>query len=374
MSALAWRAAEPFLARAILGQAAWPADLAPDAVLQAGAFHGVLPLLYQAGRAAPGWQNWPQALRAGLQDAARQHAALELAQQRETAEVLDALAARGIETIVLKGAALAHTLYPEPWLRTRSDTDVLVRAADRQAAFAVLDQLGYRRSEAAGGELASSEASFSRPEAALPLDLHWRINNSSLLSPVLEFESLRARAIPVAALGAHARAPGPVDALLLAALHRATHHQMPMRVDGHAHRGDRLIWLYDLHLLVPRLAEAELAELAKRAARHGVAGLCLDAVRAAQRTFGTAVPAALAQSLERDAARAEPSMAFLRSGRRGLLLAEVRALPGWRDRWRLLREHAFPPADYMLHKYATRQRWLLPALYVRRAFGWLARP
>jgi hypothetical protein len=86
------------------------------------------------------------------------------------------------------------------------------------------------------------------------------------------------------------------------------------------------------------------------------------------------VPAALAQALERDAARTEPSMAFLRGGRRGLLLAEVRALDGWGERWRLLREHAFPPADYMLRKYETRRRWLLPVLYVRRAFGWLARP
>jgi hypothetical protein len=374
MPAPGWSTAEAFLARAIRGEAAWAAGLTATEVLEAGTFHGVLPLVLHAGHATAGWQDWPDALRAGLQEAARRHAALELAQRGETAEVLDALAARGIETIVLKGAALAHTVYPEPWLRTRSDTDLLVRAADRQAAFAAMEQLGYRRSEAAGGELASSEASFTRPGAMLPVDLHWRINNSSLLSPVLEFGSLREGAVPVPALGAHARTPGPVDALLLAALHRATHHQMPMRVDGHAHRGDRLIWLYDLHLLAPRLAPAQLTELAGRAARHGVAGLCLDALRAAQETFGTAVPAALAQSLERDAARAEPSMAFLRGGRRGLLLAEVRALRGWGERWRLVREHAFPPADYMLRKYSTHRRWLLPALYVRRAFGWLARP
>lgn len=374
MPAPAWSAAEAFLARAIRGESAWPAGLAAAEVLEAGAFHGVLPLLFHHGHSTAAWQDWPETLRAGLQEAARLNAALELAQRGETAEVLDALAARGVEAIVLKGAALAHTLYPEPWLRTRSDTDLLVRAADRPAALAALERLGYRRSEAAGGELASSEASFSRPGTALPVDLHWRINNSALLSSVLEFGSLRERAVPVPALGAHARAPGRVDALLLAALHRATHHQAPMRVDGHAHRGDRLIWLYDLHLLAPRLAPAQVAELARRAARGRVAGLCLDALRAAQETFATPVPGALAQSLEQDAERPEPSMAFLRGGRRGLLLAEVRALRGWGERWRLLREHAFPPADYMLRKYSTHRRWLLPALYVRRAFGWLAQP
>lgn len=373
MPAPAWSPAESLLARAIRGQTGWPPGLAAADVLEAGTFHGVLPLVFHASRAAAAWSEWPDSLQAALKETARVHATIELANRHETTEVVDALAARGIEAIVLKGAALAHTLYPEPWLRARSDTDLLVRATDRRAALAVLDQLGYRRSEAAGGELASSQASFSRPGSALPFDLHWRINNSSLLAPVLEFDALITRAVPVPALGVHARCPGPVDAVLLAATHRATHHQMPMHLDGQAHRGDRLIWLYDLHLLASRLAPEELGELAARARRHRIAGLCLDALRTAQAAFGTIVPATLMESLERDAARAEPSMVFLRGGPRALLVAEVRALGRWRDRWHLLREHAFPPADYMLRKYATRRRWLLPALYVRRALGWLGR-
>jgi Uncharacterised nucleotidyltransferase len=373
MPAPAWGASQSFLAAGVRGDARWQSTLDADEVLEAGAFHGVLPLVFQASHEDAGWHDWPESLRIGLKDAARFHAALELAHRLETIEMLDALAARGIGTIVLKGAALAHTLYEQPWLRTRGDTDLLVRLADRHAASAVLEQLGYRRREVAGGELASSEASFHRPGSALPFDLHWRINNSSLLSPLLEFDSLRARTAPVTALGPHARCPGLVDAVLLAATHRATHHHMPMRVDGHEHRGDRLIWLYDLHLLVPRLAPAQLGELAERAARHRVAGLCLDALRTAQASFGTALPAALVQSLERDAARDEPSMVFLRGGRRALLLAEVRALAGWSQRWQLLREHAFPPADYMLRKYDTRRSWLLPVLYVRRALGWLSK-
>jgi hypothetical protein len=66
-------------------------------------------------------------------------------------------------------------------------------------------------------------------------------------------------------------------------------------------------------------------------------------------------------------------MVFLHGGPLRLLVAEVGALPRWSARWQLLREHAFPPADYMLRKYETRRRWLLPALYVRRALGWLTR-
>jgi len=369
----AWSAVESFLLRVIRGDASWPADVAISAVLEDAAYHGVLPLVFQSAHGTPSWAGWPESLRVALRNCVQQCAAIELAHRREVTGVLDALAARGIDAVVLKGAALAHTLYPEPWLRPRSDTDLLIRAAQRRAVFELLEQQGYCRAESAGGDLASAEASFSKAGSLLPLDVHWRISNSPLLSPMAEFQELHARALPVPPLGPHARGPGAVDAVLLATAHRAAHHQVPFYTGARARCGDRLIWLYDLHLLVPALTPAQLGELAQRAARHRLAGLCLDALQAAHEAFGTALPTTLADDLAHAASRPEPSMAFLRGGRRGLLLAELRALPRWRERWRWLREHALPPSDYMLRKYAARRRWLLPALYVRRALGWLAR-
>lgn len=65
--------------------------------------------------------------RAALQAVARQAAMLEMGGFVETRQVLSLLADAGIEALVLKGAALAHWLYREPWHRPRSDLDVLVR-------------------------------------------------------------------------------------------------------------------------------------------------------------------------------------------------------------------------------------------------------
>ncbi len=49
----------------------------------------------------------------------------------------------GIDHIPLKGAVL-RSLYPEPWMRTSSDIDVLVRESDLEAAKALLcERLGY---------------------------------------------------------------------------------------------------------------------------------------------------------------------------------------------------------------------------------------
>ena len=52
-------------------------------------------------------------------------------------QALRALAARGIEVIVLKGAALAQTVYPSVALRPMGDLDVLVRPASVPAARTV---------------------------------------------------------------------------------------------------------------------------------------------------------------------------------------------------------------------------------------------
>ena len=49
-------------------------------------------------------------------------------------------------------------------------------------------------------------------------------------------------------------------------------------------------------------------------------------------------------------------------------MSNFRALK-WSDRWTLLREHLFPPADYMMSKYGARHRAWLPVLYLKRIAG-----
>jgi hypothetical protein len=359
------------LAPLLRGEGRWPADGNADDFLAQARLHGVSALLHQSLERNP--RGVPDVVRAALRDRTLQAAAVELGQRQELMRLLEVMARAGIAPILIKGTPLAYSHYAQPVLRQRADTDLLVRPGQRQQLFELLAAQGYRRAEDTGGEIASSEASFWKDDSPLVLDVHWRINNSPLLSPVLDFDGLEAGAAPVPTLGPHARAPGLVDAVLLAALHRAGHHHAPFYSGGIAHRGDRLIWLHDLHLLVPLLGTAQIDELAQRAAHHQVAGLCLDALRATRQAFGTPLPPALTDDLTRAAARREASMVFLRGGRRALLLAELRALAGWRLRWRMLREHAFPPAAHMFRKYETSRRWLLPALYVRRALGWLAR-
>lgn len=71
------------------------------------------------------------------------------AQTRTLREVVTALTAAGIDSVVLKGGVLAHTIYPEPGLRPMDDLDILVPPDRIEAARSVLLDLGFRAPAAA---------------------------------------------------------------------------------------------------------------------------------------------------------------------------------------------------------------------------------
>lgn len=58
-------------------------------------------------------------------------------------EIDAALATQGIEVVFLKGAVLAHELYPSPELRPRRDIDILVSPEQAVAALTTLRELGF---------------------------------------------------------------------------------------------------------------------------------------------------------------------------------------------------------------------------------------
>jgi hypothetical protein len=60
-----------------------------------------------------------------------------------TAAVLDALEAAGIAALILKGAALAHLVYPFPFLRPMRDLDLLVPADHADRAWRRLLASGF---------------------------------------------------------------------------------------------------------------------------------------------------------------------------------------------------------------------------------------
>ena len=308
--------------------------------------------------------DWPQSVLAELERVARANVAREALRRRELTAVLDALDAEGIRPILLKGTPLAYTVYEEPGLRPRGDTDLLIRRGERETVRRVVGALGYGATNYSGGEFLFHQFEMAKDDAfGIPhaLDFHWKISTESVFADLLDYEELAGESASVPALGPHARGAAPVHALLLACVHPAMHHR----------NLERLVWLYDIHLLASRLAPSEIDRFARLAVRKGVAAICAHELDLARVRLGTRVPEPVLRTL-RAPGRAEPSAAYLETARRWSdeLVSNVRGLPRWSDRLRLLREVAFPAPGYMLRAYrldaVSAAGALLPALYVHR--------
>jgi hypothetical protein len=65
--------------------------------------------------------------------------------ERLLLDLANAFDQTGIETVVLKGPAFAHTAYPDPSWRSYGDLDVLVATSDWARSCELLSELGYRR-------------------------------------------------------------------------------------------------------------------------------------------------------------------------------------------------------------------------------------
>lgn len=342
----------------------WSAfDLSPDAFLRACHDYDVTGLVDERVRTLPDGAGWPREVRDALAANVWKRTANELLQSAALTAVLEALAADAIQPIIVKGTALAYSVYASPASRPRIDTDMLIRHDQIDALQRVMSALGYTAPLHCEGELLFCQFPLQKTGrfgALHRFDCHWKISTQPVFADVLTFDEVAPRTVPLPALGAHARTLAPADALLLACIHPVMHHR----------NADSLIWIHDIHLLASSLSGDELERFTEMAIAKEMSAICGRQLRVAQTTFGTRVPESTMERLAVECA--EASAVYLQHDRRWIdeLVSSLRGLPRWRDRLRLLREIAFPAPAYMRASYEVAASpvgaTLLPALYVHR--------
>ena len=343
-----------------------------DTFLARGDFHGVLALLHERVCAS----DWPAAIRQELRRQATLRAMWELRHQQVLTRMLTALAAIDVRPVLFKGTALAYSLYANPVLRARGDTDLVVAPESTEKVDTALKELGFVRDIAVSGDFVSYQACYTREEdggETHTLDLHWRINNSEVLARLFSYEELRQQAQALPRLCPPALSASSVHALLLACMHRATHRQNPMYVQGVPyHDPDRLIWLYDIHLLAGMLTASQWDEFVRLARTKGLRAVCLEGFEHARACFHTIYPDAVMTALARTG-NVEPAARYLDGSRLRQQWMDFNAIAGVGNKLRFLRESVFPPEAYMRHKYPDARPGWLPWLYLRRAFAGVAK-
>lgn len=157
---------------------------------------------------------------------------------------------QGIKTVVLKGAALARTVYPNIALRSFGDVDVLIDKKDLEKAKSCLEGLGYsivpgvysvahQQNEDLGCEWA-----FSNGE--LLLEIHWDLTEK--FAPFrVEIEEFWQNLHPVEFDGVHTLVLSPENLLIHLSIHSYKHGWARLReicdVDATArHYSEVLDW------------------------------------------------------------------------------------------------------------------------------------
>ncbi len=345
-----------------------------EAIVAAASEHDVLPLVaHRLIHSLAASAGVSPALRAALQEASHWAVVSDLAMETELRRMLAAFAARGVPLLLVKGSHLAYSHYPRPDLRARVDSDVLVARTDRDVADALFtQQLGYVADAKVSGDLTATQKLYVLTRHDTPVhlvDLHWRLASTQLFAHVLSFEELLEASEPVPALGVWARGPSRVHALVIACLHRVAHHH---------DEADQFKWLFDIHLLASELTDAEWEAFAGFVLEREISAVSLDCLLRSAEWFHTRIPSGLSTDGRfAEAAPREATAAYLRVRPKAReVLDDMRALSTWRERLSLVREHLFPPSDYMTRVYAPERRLPLPLplLYAERilrgAGGW----
>jgi hypothetical protein len=146
-------------------------------------------------------------------------------------EILMEFGREGVDATLLRGPALAETLYPDPEMRTYEDVDLLLDRAEVMVAKEILRGLGYRLFHpdeedydyAFRGELQF----IRRNRISMLVELHWdTINSRSLRARTrLERKDFCKPRVMVRIEGENVPMLAPEDLLLSLCVHMAYNHQ-----------------------------------------------------------------------------------------------------------------------------------------------------
>jgi hypothetical protein len=213
----------------------------------------------------------------------------------ELSHVLAELDAGGVPAVLLKGAALARSIYPDPALRQMADVDVLVPVRCRAAVKERLSAMGYRHE--------SGEKPGYRPRrfverygeawifaGPLYVEVHHKLIGGEWVRRVSCMEQvadeIMDRAIPLRT-EPRARQLAPADTLVHLAVHMAVNHAFSDVV---------LRGLLDIALLIES-ESIDWRDVVERAKRWRVATACYAALDSASRLVDADIPSTVLDEL-----------------------------------------------------------------------------
>jgi hypothetical protein len=281
-------------------------------------------------------------------------------------DVVQILRREGVEVVVLKGGALASTVYGNPALRPMGDLDLLVRVEQVQSALAALQAAGFRLTSSVPDYMLPFQGRFGggivlerRVEGhATHLDIQHHLLSVDWCRPLFPAreEAFWQAARPLDLNGTRTWQLSAEDTLIFLCLHLALNHGYSFPLIAYA----------DLDWLVRRAGpDLSWARLLRRAARFRVRTVVYYSLLGAARLLATPVPDEVMAGLSpppwrlrllqrlapRDPARLLAEGAAKPSGIHQVLIYAALA-DRLRDIAAMLRAVLFPSHEWLAVRYA----------------------
>ena len=253
-------------------------------------------------------------------------------------EALAHLADAGIETMVLKGAALAERHYGDAGLRLMYDVDILVRAERAREAASVLERHGWRPllPRDLDDLMPVIQGTLFMDELDDGIDLHWH----AMWSPADE-DDFWSAAEPLVVGGAPTLCPCPADQLLHVCVHGVWSDGRPVR------------WVADAMILLRSEPDLDWARVVDRARARALTLPMLDALAYLRAAFDAPVPPGVLEALAGTRRGLRERLAHRAWGFRS---TKLRALVTHWDRYK--RQRALPPGPTKVPSFrAYVRRW-----------------
>jgi hypothetical protein len=333
-----------------------------ESLIQVVACERVGPLLYYSTK---GQQIVPVPLRQSLKNTYLATAKRNLFLYHELQNVLHLLNEADIPVIILKGAALAESLYQNIALRPMRDLDLLVFPSDAARTVALLESAGYLRGvEPQPGAALAYENQVALYKSGLEpylLEIHWSLFDSPYYQQ-MPMDWFWESAQEVDTPSGQLRILGSEAQIMHLCGHITLHHaQEP-----------NLLWMHDLALFIhTHMVVLDWGLLLEKTQEFHLVLSVRSTLDHLSTQWQVPIPAAVLETLQAMDVSPQELQAFtvqsavLRPVAQRFW-SDLSQMHPWRERLHYAWISLFPSPTYMRERYQTEHSTPLPLLYLYR--------
>jgi hypothetical protein len=178
----------------------------------------------------------------------------------------------------------------------------------------------------------------------------------------MNYSTISKKSIPIPDLSPNARCMDDGHALIHACVHSAQHF---------SHLGDRLIWLYDIHLLLQNLDYVNLSRVVDLARHTEVIDLLAHGIIRSRYWFRSDIPEEIVEELSScvDKNSSPLLVENLELGIANRVIFNMGEIDGLHNKVRYILQRLFPPPDHLLQTSGYTNPIVIPLLYGQRVYS-----